>query len=65
MRDEVLDNELYEYDDDAVFTITPKGIACLALEDAGICSWNDERINAFWKIFELMMEKHGYLKYEE
>lgn len=52
------------YDEDVIYRITPKGIASLALSDAGICDAYDERINAFWTIFVLMMEKHGYLESE-
>jgi|GEM_PF-2858528 len=44
--------EADEDDDDAVYQLTPKGIACLALLRTGLVeSIEDPRIDGFWELF--------------
>lgn len=42
------------------YVITPKGIAMLALSNAGI-DYNDPQFDTFWILFEHYMRKNGYL----
>lgn len=50
-----------EYMEEERYTLTPKGIASLALVNAGFAkSVDDERIDAFWEDFNEMMERFGY-----
>lgn len=53
-----------ELPDDECFVLTPKGIAAEALMLSGLCEYGDRRIETFWKIFSLGMEKSGYIKEE-
>ena len=48
-------------DNDIVCKITPKGIAWIALEDAGIDA-TLEQLEAFWTSFVKYMKKNGYVK---
>ena len=49
-----------------VYMITPKGIAVLALLESGlVTSFEDPRIDGFWKLFEFGMQERGYVKYED
>ena len=49
--------EADEDDDDAVYQLTPKGIACLALLRTGLVeSIEDPRIDGFWELFQADME---------
>lgn len=53
-------------DDNEELTITPKGIFMLALSDVGLINnLNDRRANVAWKLFELSMGRHGYVKGQE
>ena len=62
--DNIFENE--DYDENESFVITPKGIFLLALSDVGLIdNLHDRRANAAWKIFELSMEKHGYIEGQE
>ena len=55
-----------DFDEDERYSLTPKGIFTIALADAGfIENYNDRRINTAWTIFELLMEKNGYIHSEE
>lgn len=55
-----------DFDENERWSLTPKGIFTVALTDAGfIENYNDRRINAAWTIFELLMEKNGYIHNEE
>lgn len=55
-----------DWDDNAVYKITPKGIAALALKQCGLVqSIDDDRVNGFWKIFSVDMEQCGYIVDEE
>ena len=48
--------------DEERYTITPKGIACMAMLQSGLVnSTNDPRIDGFWIIFEEGMKQHGYI----
>ena len=48
------------------YVLTPKGIFSIALHDAHLVEdVMDWRINAAWKIFELMMKQGGYIQEEE
>lgn len=52
--------------DDEVYTITPKGIASLALAQCGlITNSNDPRVDGFWTIFEASMRMCGYIVEED
>lgn len=46
------------------YVITPKGCACLALSQVGICEIDDPRIEPFWILFEKYMSNAGYIKEE-
>ena len=53
--------EADEDDDDAVYQLTPKGIACLALLRTGLVeSIEDPRIDGFWELFQADMDALGY-----
>lgn len=53
--------EADEDDDDAVYQLTPKGIACLALLRTGLVeSIEDPRIDGFWELFQAYMDALGY-----
>ena len=53
-------------DKEEFWRITPKGIACLALVDAGLVDdIMDNRIDDFWDIFVEGMMMHGYMKEED
>ena len=59
-----MDVEVYEgvNEDSETYVITPKGIFVAALEITKIIEdINDPRLDAAWMIFELMMEKRGYI----
>lgn len=59
----IYDND--DDDDDAVYVVTPKGIATLALLDAGLVDdFDDHRIDLFWDLFEKDMQAHGYVQEE-
>ena len=48
-------------DEDAVYQLTPKGIACLALLRTGLIdSVEDPRIDGFWELFQADMDALGY-----
>lgn len=50
-----------EDDDGAVYQLTPKGIACLALLRTGLVeSIEDPRIDGFWELFQTDMDALGY-----
>ena len=58
--EDILENETN--DDVERWELTPKGIFAVALETVKLVDcFNDPRIDAAWMIFELMMEKHGYI----
>ncbi len=49
-------------EDEAVYVITPKGIAALALMQSGIIqSISDPRFEGFWALFENEMKRHDYI----
>lgn len=53
-------------EDEEMYEITPKGIFSLALCETHLVeSVTDCRIDATWKIFELMMEYNGYIAEED
>ena len=53
--------EADEDDDNAVYQLTPKGIACLALLRTGLVeSIEDPRIDGFWELFQTDMDTLGY-----
>lgn len=53
--------EADEDDDNAVYQLTPKGIACLALLRTGLVeSIEDPRIDGFWELFQADMDALGY-----
>ena len=63
-EDTCMDVEFHEEvnEDAETYVIAPKGIFFIALETAKIIEdINDPRLDAAWMIFELMMEKHGYI----
>lgn len=46
--------------------LSPKGCAIAAMLDSGIIDdIDDERVNKFWRLFQLNMLKCGYVKLEE
>jgi len=50
-------------DEEAVYRITPKGIATLAMLDVGlITSMDDKRFNSFWDKFCDGMINAGYVE---
>lgn len=50
-----------EDDDNAVYQLTPKDIACLALLRTGLVeSIEDPRIDGFWELFQADMDALGY-----
>ena len=50
-----------EDDDGAVYQLTPKDIACLALLRAGLVkSIEDPRIDGFWELFQAYMDALDY-----
>ncbi len=52
-----------EDDDDVVYQVPPKGLATLALLDAGLIDdFDDHRIDLFWDLFEKDMQTHGYVQ---
>lgn len=52
--------------EDEVFTLSPRGIASIAMLRAGLASSSeDPRIDGFWELFESMMRKHGYVSENE
>ena len=51
------------YDDDAIYRITPKGLATLAMIDAGlITSTDDRRFYRFWDEFYNGLINAGYIE---
>lgn len=51
------------YDDDAIYRITPKGLAILAMIDAGlITNMDDRRFDRFWDEFYNGMINAGYIE---
>lgn len=51
-------------DEDVGYTLTPKGLACLALYDAGlIFDVMDERVDKFWDRFIQSLVDRNYLEY--
>ena len=55
-----------DFDEDERWCLTPKGLFVIALEDAGLIEdINDKRVDAAWTIFDLLMEKHGYIHDDE
>lgn len=56
--------KIVKYDnDEAKYSITPKGCGILALSDSGIKFAEDE-YNHFWKLFCDYLANAGYLKTE-
>lgn len=49
--------------DEAKYSISPKGYGILALFDSGI-KFTEEEYNHFWKLFCDYLENAGYLKTE-
>lgn len=50
-----------EFDDDAVFTLTPKGAACISMIHANIIQEvEDIRFDYFYREFEKTLEMLGY-----
>ena len=48
-------------EDDVLYKITPKGIACLAMLRAGlVASIDDPRVDGFWELFQADMVESGY-----
>ena len=50
-----------DFDDEARFVITPKGIAWISLWDAGI-HFTDSQFEIAWTKFEESMRKHNYIQ---
>ena len=66
MNNENIDT--FEDDDDAVYALTPKMIAYIALKEAEfIDDYFNETIQMklFWNVFVNEMEKAGWIKYDE
>lgn len=52
-------------DENTVYRLTPKGIACIDLINAGLMeSINDPRFNDFWTMFDNDMHRLGYIEEE-
>ncbi len=50
-------------EEDVAFTITPKGIASLALRRCGLVQdYDDPRKEGFWALFQSAMKEHGYVE---
>lgn len=61
---DILDDECIN--EEERWRLTPKGIFVVALETVKLVDdINDFRIDAAWKIFDLMMERNGYISKEE
>ena len=59
------DEEYDEDDENTVYRLTPKGIACIDLINAGLMeSINDPRFNDFWTMFDNDMHRLGYIEEE-
>lgn len=53
-------------EEDEELMLSPKGIATLALQQVNLVNnCEDPRIDGFWKLFETMMRKSGYVSEEE
>lgn len=45
------------------YELTPKGLALLAMMQVGLVDdHNDPRIDGFWTIFSVLMDRHGYVE---
>ena len=63
-----IENEDIE-DEEEMYCISPKELFVIALSEAGLVDKYDyidnPQIDSAWRIFELLMEKHGYIQDEE
>jgi hypothetical protein len=53
-------------DENTKWMLTPKGIFIAALHDVGLIDdIEDKRANGAWRIFQLLMERNGYVEGQE
>jgi hypothetical protein len=61
----VCQHEKFEIDDDAVFKLTPKGCATIALKEAGLIKGiMDPAADLFFDKFQELMKQCGYIEEE-
>jgi hypothetical protein len=59
-------NNKKDNDNEERWRLTPKGLAFIAMQQVGLINDMDEpRFEGFWTIFERLMERHGYIHYDE
>lgn len=59
---ELLD-QVSPQDDNDRYELTPKGLALLAMMQTGLVEdMDDPRIDGFWTIFSVLMDRHGYVE---